>query len=241
MLDLLAAAVCCMFLIALRLPNLKLACVMLGLFFVYDIFMVFISPALFGGKSVMVEVARAGASQSSVTDNICHRTQEERMPMLFLVPKIGFPGSYSMLGLGDVFIPGLLVTYAARFDYLKAEGKGNPTSLWRLHKYYISVCVAYFFGLLVTLLANLFELNFSTQVKGQPALLYLVPFCMGTFLVAAWIMGDLKDLWNFSYEELYERMKQDTSGRHSSDDGNISLDSESRVGYQQADADNQGF
>mmetsp|Transcript_21407 Transcript_21407/g.41979 ORF Transcript_21407/g.41979 Transcript_21407/m.41979 type:complete len:658 (-) Transcript_21407:228-2201(-) len=207
--DILAASVCCMFLVAVRLPNLRLACLMLSLFFVYDIFMVFISPSIFGGESVMVEVATAGGSTASVDpedSTVCERTQSERMPMLFLVPHFDSPGSYALLGLGDVFIPGLLITFACRFDYLKALKANTPTTFLRVHAYFFPLCVAYFVALGATLVANLFNINFSTQVEGQPALLYLVPCTVGTFVVLAWIRGDLRSLWTYSYEELYEQM-----------------------------------
>jgi len=210
LLDLLAASICVLFLVAVRLPNLQLACLMLALFFVYDIFMVFISPALFGGRSVMVEVATAGGATANIDpeDNrVCDRTRAERMPMLFLVPRFSDDG-YALLGLGDVFIPGLLMTYACRFDYLKVESLGKRTSWVVAHKYFFPLCTAYFVALLVTLIANVLDFNFSTKVEGQPALLYLVPATLGTFLTLAYVRGDLSDLWHLNFKELTEKRLQ---------------------------------
>lgn len=207
LLNLLAASVCAMFLVAVRLPNLRLACFMMALFFVYDVFMVFITPKFFG-ESVMVEVATAGGSTASSADGntVCERTQEERLPMLFMVPRFDDPSAFALLGLGDVFIPGLLVTYACRFDYLKAEAAGSRTSWLKAHGYFLPICFAYFCGLTVTLAANILGVTFSTEVKGQPALLYLVPFTSVTFLVLAALRGDLRLLWSQSYDELVVSM-----------------------------------
>ena len=55
--DTLAFAVACAFLATTRISNLKHGALLLGSFFFYDIFMTFLTPLLFGGKSVMVEVA----------------------------------------------------------------------------------------------------------------------------------------------------------------------------------------
>jgi len=236
LLDILAASICCMFLVAVRIPNIKLACLMLLLFFIYDIFMVFISPKFFG-DSVMVRVATAGEGTAKVEDDntMCARTQTERMPMLFMVPRFSDPGSFALLGLGDIFIPGLLVTYACRFDYLKAEAKGRRVTSWiKLHAYFLPACIAYFCGLLLTLLANLFGLNFSTEVKGQPALLYLVPFTLLTFTGLAWCRGDLHNLWNYSFDELEKRMLGGDASAHAQDAGH-DTERGTTVPYQRAD------
>lgn len=54
--DILATAMAVQAIATLRIPNLLIATVLLCVFFVYDVFWVFLSPLLFGGKSVMVEV-----------------------------------------------------------------------------------------------------------------------------------------------------------------------------------------
>jgi hypothetical protein len=55
--DILATAMAVQAVATLRLPNLLIATVLLCVFFLYDVFWVFLSPWLFGGKSVMVEVS----------------------------------------------------------------------------------------------------------------------------------------------------------------------------------------
>ena len=58
------------------------------MFFFYDIFMVFISPAIFK-TSVMLTVATAGAPKESIDEfGKCQRTSGEAMPMLMLLPRL---------------------------------------------------------------------------------------------------------------------------------------------------------
>ncbi|KAH9255811.1 hypothetical protein BASA81_006212 [Batrachochytrium salamandrivorans] len=123
--NLLGVCVVYTFLLTVSVPNLKVASLLLGVFFLYDIGMVFVTPLLFGGRSVMVEVATAGrASQYLNTEGECVTTVEERLPMLFAVPRLDFWGGYAMLGLGDVVLPGLVVVLARKVDL--AKGTGGP-------------------------------------------------------------------------------------------------------------------
>ena len=133
----LGAFVCCYLALILRLPNLKVGTICLILFLVYDVFMVFLTPFIFGGESIMMEVATAGGrnvpstkqtntsvvpsggSAGSATQlTTCHRNPGERMPLLMQVPHFNeWPGGYAMLGLGDIMIPSLFLSLALRFDY----------------------------------------------------------------------------------------------------------------------------
>ncbi|PPD81432.1 hypothetical protein GOBAR_DD21639 [Gossypium barbadense] len=153
-----------------RLPNIKVATVLLCLAFFYDIFWVFISPLIFQ-QSVMIAVAKG------------KNTGGEAIPMLLRVPRLIDPwGGYNMIGFGDILFPGLLITFTYRFDResKKSMGKG----------YFVWLMVGYGFGLFLTYL-GLYLMNGN----GQPALLYLVP-C--TLVVLAAIRGDLKALWGYS-------------------------------------------
>merc|ERR1719510_1632941 len=95
----------------LRLPSLKICTILLSTLFIYDIFFVFITPLITkDGKSVMVEVATGGNTG-------------EQLPMVLKVPHLsgnpdlkacGVP--YSMLGFGDILVPGLLLSYCHSFD-----------------------------------------------------------------------------------------------------------------------------
>lgn len=92
--------------------------------------------------------------------------------MLFLFPN--FIGGFSMLGLGDVFLPGLFVSYCLRLDYLKMkifQGNGGEGYTFyeflSLHQYYAVACFAYATGLFLTILANYYEITVN-HVEGQP-------------------------------------------------------------------------
>ncbi|KAL5066619.1 hypothetical protein RYX36_017506 [Vicia faba] len=82
-----------------RLPNIKVATVLLCCAFVYDIFWVFISPLIFQ-KSVMITVAKGDKAGG------------EAIPMLLRFPRPSDPwGGYDMIGFGDILFPGLLVSF----------------------------------------------------------------------------------------------------------------------------------
>lgn len=85
-----------------------------------------------------------------------------------------------MLGLGDIVIPGIFIALLLRFDHsLKRKSK----------TYFHSTCLAYFLGLMATIFVmHVFK-------HAQPALLYLVPACLGTPLLIALFKGDLSTLF----------------------------------------------
>ncbi|KAI8468656.1 MAG: signal peptide peptidase-like protein [Monoraphidium minutum] len=177
LLDALGIALMLLVLRTLRLGGLRVACVLLPLCFFYDIFFVFIQPLLFGGgESVMVEVARGAGT-------------DEVMPMLLRVPRLQGPpiarGGYSMLGFGDIILPGLLVALMRRTDI-------SLRLPWP-RGYFAPSLAAYGAGLVLTYVALVFSW-FGDQ--GQPALLYLVPCTLGTVLALTAARGDLRRLWD---------------------------------------------
>lgn len=154
-----------------RLPNIKVAAVLLSCAFLYDIFWVFISPLLFN-ESVMIAVARGDKSGG------------ENIPMLLRIPRFFDPwGGDNMIGFGDIVLPGLLICFAFRYDWSTHKGLFNGYFLWST--------VGYGFGLLLTYIA-LYLMD-----SGQPALLYLVPCTLGLIIILAFLRGELRDLWNY--------------------------------------------
>lgn len=155
----------------LRLGSMRVACILLPLCFAYDVFWVFVQPLLFGdGTSVMVEVAQGGDSH-------------EYLPMLLRVPWLSGPSilrGYSLLGFGDVILPGILVALTKRMDI-------DSSARWH-SGYFLPAVLGYSFGLILTYAALLFSW-FGDQ--GQPALLYLVPCTLGLILLLGWWRGDL--------------------------------------------------
>ncbi|KAK6920116.1 PA domain [Dillenia turbinata] len=153
-----------------RIPNLKVGTVLLSCAFLYDIFWVFVSKWWFH-QSVMIVVASGDGSG------------EDGIPMLLKIPRMFDPwGGYSIIGFGDILLPGLLVAFSLRYDWLANRKLGAGYFLWAM--------IAYGLGLLVTYVA----LNMMDG-HGQPALLYIVPFTLGTLLTLGHKRGELKQLW----------------------------------------------
>jgi len=145
----------------LALGSYAIGCILLCGLFLYDVFWVF-------GTEVMVSVAKG-----------------LNAPVKILFPKaLGVtPVPCSMLGLGDIVIPGIFVALMLRYDVKKGHA-GTP--------YFLSNLAAYELGLAMTVgVMHFFD-------AAQPALLYLVPCCIGGSLLTAALRGELADLVNFS-------------------------------------------
>lgn len=161
--DLLGISLIVMVLRQFRLPDIKVACVLLPLSFFYDIFWVFIQPYLTHGDSVMVKVATGG-------------DQHWQLPMLLIVPAFHLSPATGpvILGFGDILLPGLLGVYSRTFDLY------HNLDIWQ--SYFWPTVVGYAVGLLLTYIALWFEIGGS---QGQPALLYLIPCTLGLTLLLA--------------------------------------------------------
>ncbi|XP_038058211.1 signal peptide peptidase-like 2B isoform X2 [Patiria miniata] len=175
LLDLLGVAFCVSVLKLIHIPNFKVCFVLLSLLFFYDIFFVFITPLFTkDGVSVMVQAATGGSGAT------------EQIPVLLQVPHLSPSTAQvcqlpSMLGFGDMLVPGLLVGYCCSFDFKTHS---------RIKVYYIASCVAYGIGLILTFVA------LALMKTGQPALLYLVPCTVLTTLALAAARRELSDIWH---------------------------------------------
>jgi len=129
----------------------------------------------------------------------CPRT--DGLPLLIKVPRLGGwnpAPAESMLGLGDIALPGLLVAYALRHDAVAAllrfapvpgapdaapggaysAARPAPRNLAR-GGYFAAAMGGYAVGLA---LAYGFMLALRHLIGGQPALLYLVPCTLGAIV-----------------------------------------------------------
>ncbi|XP_029466655.1 signal peptide peptidase-like 2B isoform X2 [Rhinatrema bivittatum] len=166
--DILGIVFCLYMLKTIRVPTFKGCTLLLVVLFIYDVFFVFITPYLTkSGESIMVRVA-AGPLDSST---------REKLPMVLKVPRLNSSPlalcdrPFSLLGFGDILVPGLLVAYCHRFDIQMQSSR----------IYFVACTIAYGIGLLVTFVA------LALMRMGQPALLYLVPCTLITsFAVALW-------------------------------------------------------
>ncbi|CAN1300656.1 Signal peptide peptidase-like 2 [Linum perenne] len=160
--DVLGIALIVTVLQVVQIPNLKVGTVLLSCAFLYDIFWVFLSEMLFN-VSIMIAVASGGDSG------------EDGIPMLLKMPRFLDPwGGYSVIGFGDILLPGLLVAFSLRYDWLARKGL--------LVGYFLYTITAYGIGLLVTYVAL-----YLMDGHGQPALLYIVPFTLGKMKEKAYI------------------------------------------------------
>jgi signal peptide peptidase-like protein 2B len=187
--DILGIALILTVLQIVRLPNIKVSTILLSCAFFYDVFWVFISPAFFH-ESVMIVVARG------------YKSDGEGIPMLLKVPRLYDPwGGYSIIGFGDILLPGLLVSFCLRYDWTARKSL--------LRGYFLWSTVGYGLGLFLTYVA----LNVMNG-SGQPALLYIVPCTLGSVLSLGWWRGELKSLW-FKGDSL-EQFTVDEARVHSS-------------------------
>nr|POF05969.1 signal peptide peptidase [Quercus suber] len=173
-----------------------------GLFF-YDIWAVFFTP-------LMVTVAK---------------NLDQPIKLVFPRPDepSATPGeppirAYSMLGLGDIVLPGIMIGLALRFDlymfYLRKQQKNvvvegttstasnivkapyvRSTGRWDTSfskPYFTASMVGYLVGMLTTLgIMSVFD-------HAQPALLYLVPGVLISIWGTALVRGELRPMWEFT-------------------------------------------
>lgn len=88
------------------------------------------------------------------------------VPIKLLWPKsmtFATERGFTMLGLGDVVIPGFFIALALRYDHARAEKKGTSFE----KPYFFVTLTAYVVGLIATMTVM------HAYGKGQPALLYL--------------------------------------------------------------------
>ncbi|XP_071346202.1 signal peptide peptidase-like 2A isoform X1 [Trachinotus anak] len=191
--DLLGIAFCLNFMKTISLSNFKICVILLSLLLVYDVFFVFITPFFTkNGVSIMVQVALGpDASGEKTQGNMVEVPAEpqapsEKLPVVMRVPRFSAWAQnlcgmqFSILGYGDIIVPGLLVAYCSRFD------------VWinsRKKIYFVSCCIAYLLGMILTFAVMLLS------GMGQPALLYLVPFTLITSAVVAGCRGEIKQFW----------------------------------------------
>ncbi|CAM8967218.1 unnamed protein product [Rhodiola kirilowii] len=154
----------------LSLGSFKTGAILLvGLFF-YDIFWVFFTP-------VMVTVAKSFDA-----------------PIKLLFPTSNAARPYSMLGLGDIVIPGIFVALALRFDV--SRGKGS--------NYFKSAFLGYIVGVVLTIVVmNWFN-------AAQPALLYIVPCVIGFLATHCIWNGEVKELLAFDESKVAASSKEDS-------------------------------
>lgn len=103
-------------------------------------------------------------------------------------------GQFSLLGLGDIVIPGLFVALLLRFDAVRNKISAVNADHASFSKpFFIVNLICYALGLVATV-AIMYFFN-----AAQPALLYLVPACLGGSLAVGCLRGELNLL--LAYDE----------------------------------------
>lgn len=158
---------------SLSLGSYKVGAILLSGLFFYDIFWVF-------GTDVMVTVATSFDAPIKLV-----------FPRVFKTAEV--EGKQSILGLGDIVIPGIFIALLLRFDAERA-GVSHISESFSKPYFHISL-LFYILGLVATVLV-MYVFN-----AAQPALLYLVPACLGSSFVTAWYRGEIPALLNYSEED----------------------------------------
>jgi len=174
---------------SLILPNFKVGFILLwGLFF-YDIFWVY-------GTDVMLTVAKS---------------VDAPIKLIHPINLHGLEPKFSMLGLGDIVIPGVFVALCLKYDVhttILKKFKDNIKELdfSAVKTTYFNWCmVGYALGIVAT---------FNAMVifnHAQPALLFLVPGCSFSVLLCGLYKKDVKGLLEYSEEEVKEELKAEDS------------------------------
>ncbi|GBC07648.1 hypothetical protein RclHR1_00760018 [Rhizophagus clarus] len=173
----------------LSIDSFKTGMILLSGLFFYDIFWVF-------GTEVMVTVAKSFDA-----------------PIKVVWPKQWFgllPDEtlqFTMLGLGDIVIPGIYVALCLRFDhslYLKKNPNAKKYSSFPT-PYFNTCFTAYILGLITTIVIM------HTFKAAQPALLYLSPACILSVLVTGIVKNQLKEVFNYTAEDSEEQKKKKDS------------------------------
>ena len=176
----------------LFLGNFTTGFILLGLLFFYDIFFVF-------GTDVMLTVAKSIDA-----------------PIKLLFPKNWetTPPEFSLLGLGDIVIPGVFIALCLRYDIIKSLNKIKLTEFVNkglgdevvqlLQHHAASAPRPYFYGSLIGYMVAIVTTVIIMLVfeHGQPALLYLVPACLLSVIINALRLGEFKQIWEFNEEEI---------------------------------------
>ncbi|XP_003425799.1 signal peptide peptidase-like 3 [Nasonia vitripennis] len=205
LMDAMGMGLCVAFIAFVRLPSLKVSTLLLTGLLIYDVFWVFFSSYIFS-TNVMVKVATRPADNPvglvarrlHLGGSVAREAPKLSLPGKLVFPSMHRAGHFSMLGLGDVVMPGLLLCFVLRYDaYKKSQplpggceaGVPPPRHLNRITYFHCSL-IGYFLGLLTaTVSSEVFK-------AAQPALLYLVPFTLLPLLTMAYLKGDLRRMWS---------------------------------------------
>jgi len=164
--------------IALKIKDFKTGLLVLWGLFLYDCFWVF-------KTDVMVSVAKGLNSPIKL-----------QFPMSPALEK------FSILGLGDMIIPGIFVAQCLKFDVDRFL-MSKPKSMINLSSTYFNLAMIGYALSIITTFVFMVWFNHA-----QPALLYIVPFLSVFSVVPAVVFGDLKEFLEYDSGRAIEEEKK---------------------------------
>ena len=198
--DVFSACICIGVLHQLYVPNLRVMAIVYSVGIIYDVFWTFITPAIFG-SSVMVQVATGESNAESCLDIgvilPLQRTTNifKSLPFLLELPRPCDDWSCarsSVVGLGDVLIPGLMLVFCAKLNLTGGRIKFSEHTRYVFgNLYFFTAVLAYVLGLIWT-----FRSYVIMQGHGQPALMFILPSLYCFISAVAYARGEFQILWN---------------------------------------------
>jgi minor histocompatibility antigen H13 len=179
--NILAFGICVAGIESLPIRSFTASALLLCGLFVYDVFWVF-------GTDVMVTVAKS---------------VQGPIKLLFPQDIFGDHEKKSLLGLGDIVIPGFFIMQMLRFALIRSGGRSR----------------SYFYVAMGAYIASLVNTMFVMVVfnAAQPALLYIVPWLLLSMMLFALVRGELPALLAFDEEledkKLLDRAEKECPGR----------------------------
>jgi minor histocompatibility antigen H13 len=184
--NILAVAIAVVAIENVQLGSFCTSAALLSGLFLYDIFWVF-------GTDVMVTVAT----------NV-----DGPIKLVFPQTLFGSHEKTSLLGLGDIVIPGFFIAQTYIFSKLSAKKRDA--------RYFKVAMTAYFCSLVNTMVVMV------VFKHAQPALLYIVPWLLVSTFLAAVANGELKTMYEFDTDALVLRLHGKQAAEDKGKDGALS-------------------
>mmetsp|Transcript_35581 Transcript_35581/g.46940 ORF Transcript_35581/g.46940 Transcript_35581/m.46940 type:complete len:456 (-) Transcript_35581:220-1587(-) len=119
-----------------------------------------------------------------------------------MIEKCMAKGQFSMLGLGDIVIPGVFIALLLRFDATQAGDMTYSDNAAFPRPYFNAAALGYMLGLAATVFV-MYYFN-----AAQPALLYLVPACLGASILVGLVRKEFGALFAYSEEDEDDKKKE---------------------------------
>mmetsp|Transcript_19720 Transcript_19720/g.28088 ORF Transcript_19720/g.28088 Transcript_19720/m.28088 type:complete len:968 (-) Transcript_19720:153-3056(-) len=227
--DVMGVLYCIVVLTSLEMNSVMIPVVTMLMVFAYTMFYALLARGELLGSSILVDITK-GASAGIIADYCdnyhwdpaCIGSQSP-LPLLLVLPMSrDFRGNFAMIGLGEILIPGLLISFAARYDGARmlvkkctqasrnavsvefgtmpsqVDSATNKTQL----QYYLgrvkTVFKGYFGPSVISYTLALLVAYLVDWMTGvtQATLLYIVPICLGTTAFVGVRRRELSELWS---------------------------------------------